>query len=87
MSLPRLVFAALLLGGICFPSATARGEDHPKLVIVVSVDQLCQEYLQRFGGNLNDKGFFRMVEKQGASTPTATIPMPTRIPAQVTRRK
>lgn len=39
----------------------------PKLVVVVSVDQLCQDYLLRFRDNLDEKGFFRKVAERGAS--------------------
>ena len=66
MSLQRLVLAVVLVSGSLCSTRFAHGEERPKLVVVVSVDQLCQEYLQRFGANLNDQGFYRMVEKQGA---------------------
>ncbi len=41
--------------------------ERPRLVVVVSVDQLCQEYLQRFRSNLQaEKKFFALADEQGA---------------------
>jgi predicted AlkP superfamily pyrophosphatase or phosphodiesterase len=39
----------------------------PKLVVVVSVDQLCQDYLIRFRDNFSEDGGFRRVEREGAA--------------------
>ncbi|MFO0869077.1 MAG: alkaline phosphatase family protein [Pirellulales bacterium] len=38
----------------------------PRLIVVVSVDQLAYEYLERFHAGLADDGFFRQVEQRGA---------------------
>ena len=44
------------------PSATA---NPPRLIVVVSVDQLCQEYFQRFAGNLDPDGFYALASNSG----------------------
>ncbi|MEO6625714.1 MAG: alkaline phosphatase family protein, partial [Burkholderiaceae bacterium] len=41
--------------------------ERPRLVVVVSVDQLCYEYLVRFRGGFAADGLFLRVEKEGAS--------------------
>jgi predicted AlkP superfamily pyrophosphatase or phosphodiesterase len=41
--------------------------EKPKLVVVISVDQLCQDYLLRFGDNFAETGLFRRVWNEGAS--------------------
>ena len=41
----------------------------PRLVVVVSVDQLCQDYLIRFQDNFPADGFFLRAQRQGASYP------------------
>lgn len=56
-----LLFA--ILGAIRPDSARA---ESPRLVVIVSVDQLCQNYLERFSKNFADEGFFRMVYREGA---------------------
>jgi hypothetical protein len=38
----------------------------PRLVVMVSVDQLCYEYLERFRAGLREEDFFRQVEARGA---------------------
>lgn len=45
----------------------AGAEERPRLVVVVSVDQLCQDYLLRFADNFAEDGFFRRVARQGAA--------------------
>jgi hypothetical protein len=40
--------------------------DGPQLVVAVSVDQLCQDYLIRFRDNFAADGGFRRVEREGA---------------------
>ena len=40
--------------------------EKPRLVVIVSVDQLCYEYLERFSANFADDGFFRRAAKEGA---------------------
>src|SRR5262245_9651977 len=46
--------------------ASGTAADQPKLVVVVSVDQLAQDYLLRFADNFSEGGVFRRVEKEGA---------------------
>ncbi len=41
--------------------------EQPQLVVVVSVDQFCQDYLVRFSDNFSDEGLFRRVFKDGAA--------------------
>lgn len=48
------------------PPATVAGTPRPKLVVVVSVDQFCQDYLVRFADNLaKNNGLVAEVRKQG----------------------
>jgi predicted AlkP superfamily pyrophosphatase or phosphodiesterase len=66
-----------MLRTLCFwilsalaPFVTGRvsaAAEPPKLIVVVSVDQLCQDYLIRFGDNFSEEGAFRRVAKEGAS--------------------
>jgi predicted AlkP superfamily pyrophosphatase or phosphodiesterase len=58
------IFIPFVLFVACLGSAAAEG---PKLVVVVSVDQFCQDYLIRFGDNLSDEGAFRRVGREGAT--------------------
>jgi predicted AlkP superfamily pyrophosphatase or phosphodiesterase len=40
--------------------------DGPKLVVAISVDQFCQDYLIRFGDNFAEQGAFRRIAREGA---------------------
>jgi predicted AlkP superfamily pyrophosphatase or phosphodiesterase len=62
LRLRSIVAFLLFLGSL--PLAAA---DRPKLIVAVSVDQLCQDYLIRFADNFADDGFFRRVEREGAA--------------------
>jgi predicted AlkP superfamily pyrophosphatase or phosphodiesterase len=65
---PRKSAARFLL--IALLTALGSGLDaaeRPKLVIVVSVDQLCYDYLVRFRKGFAADGLFLRVEKEGAS--------------------
>lgn len=44
----------------------ARPAEVPKLVVVLSVDQLSYEYLERFAKQFAERGFFRTVTRDGA---------------------
>ena len=44
---------------------TAQAEA-PQLVVVISVDQLCEDYLIRFRDNFSKDGFFRRIDTAGA---------------------
>lgn len=59
-----VVVAAGILAG-SFRAATA-ADSTPTLVVVVSVDQLAYEYLERFGAGFSPLGIFRRVERKGA---------------------
>ena len=59
----KSVFALAVL--VVFDVASAA--ERPRLIVCVSVDQLCQDYLIRFGDNFAADGFFRRVEKEGAA--------------------
>jgi len=41
--------------------------ERPRLIVVMSVDQLCQDYLIRFRDNFAADGGFRRVEREGAA--------------------
>ena len=62
-----MIVALLLLGAMLNNGASAAAPPKPKLVVVVSVDQLCYEYFERFKDNFADDGFFRRVDREGAS--------------------
>jgi predicted AlkP superfamily pyrophosphatase or phosphodiesterase len=48
------------------PATLLSAAERPKLIVVVSVDQLCEDYLIRFADNFSDEGAFRRVEREGA---------------------
>jgi predicted AlkP superfamily pyrophosphatase or phosphodiesterase len=50
----------------CFIQAALAAAERPKLVVVVSVDQMCQDYLIRFGDNFSEDGLIRRIEREGA---------------------
>lgn len=50
-----------------FFASFAVATEKPRLVVIVSVDQLCYEYLERFRAGFSDQGFFRRVEREGAT--------------------
>lgn len=62
----RFVVCLATLLALGTPSETEATE-RPKLVVVVSVDQMCQDYFLRFADNFSDEGAFRRVAKDGAS--------------------
>lgn len=59
------IFLAAL--ALVWSTAPAFAAERPRLVVVVSVDQLCYEYLVRFRGGFAADGLFLRVEKEGAS--------------------
>jgi predicted AlkP superfamily pyrophosphatase or phosphodiesterase len=59
-------FVGLMIGVVAFSGGAAAAE-RPKLIVSVSVDQLCQDYLVRFGDNFDEKGIFRRIEREGAA--------------------
>jgi len=56
-----LIIAFVVLNG------GAQAADRPKLIVSVSVDQLCQDYLVRFADNFSENGIFRRVAREGAT--------------------
>lgn len=65
----RLALAAALLSVACAQAQSTPGGERPRLLVVVSVDQLCQDYLVRFQDNFPadpKSSFFRRVLTQGA---------------------
>lgn len=48
---------------VALPLAAA---EKPKLVVVISVDQMAQDYLIRFADNFSESGAFHRVEREGA---------------------
>lgn len=58
-----LLVVLATLSAALFPAAAA---ERPKLVVVVSVDQFCQNYLIRFADNFSDEGLIRRIDRQGA---------------------
>src|SRR3989440_1318255 len=63
MSRARLALAVVVVSSSLMSTLAA---ERPRLVVVVSADQLCQDYLIRFADNFSDDGFFRRVAREGA---------------------
>jgi len=59
--------AVAALFGLFLLSGVLPAVERPRLIVVISVDQLCQDYLIRFGDNFAADGIFRRVEREGAS--------------------
>lgn len=55
-----------LIGVLWIAASDLFGADQPGLIVVVSVDQLAYEYLDRFRDNFAEDGFLRRVERTGA---------------------
>lgn len=67
MAIVRLFFAILFCaGGVVGLGDSSVAAAQPRLVVVVSVDQLAYEYLDRFRDNFSDAGFFRRAARDGA---------------------
>jgi predicted AlkP superfamily pyrophosphatase or phosphodiesterase len=49
-----------------FGVLTAQAAEPPRLVVAVSVDQFCQDYLIRFRDNFAEDGLLRRIQKEGA---------------------
>ncbi|MEX2176614.1 MAG: alkaline phosphatase family protein [Pirellulaceae bacterium] len=64
--MPRPLAALLFVSLAAVVASSTSAADRPKLVVVVSVDQLCQDYLVRFRDNLSPAGAFARVFDQGA---------------------
>lgn len=47
--------------------AAGQASARPKLIVVISVDQLAYTYLERFRAGFAEDGFFRTIEREGAS--------------------
>ena len=56
----------ILVGILCLLASVARAAEPPRLIVVVSVDQLCQDYLIRFRDNFSPDGVFRRVIDHGS---------------------
>lgn len=54
--------------GLCLVSAAASAAE-PRLVVSISVDQYCQDYLVRFADNFADDGLLARVKSKGACYP------------------
>src|SRR5712671_4889202 len=65
MTIFRACLALALLSVFARPSIS-RAETRPRLVVVVSVDQLAAEYLERFSPGFSEKGIFRLCAAHGA---------------------
>jgi predicted AlkP superfamily pyrophosphatase or phosphodiesterase len=67
MNLRRLLLAVTLLSLAQVSSAAESPPSlPPRLIVIVSVDQLAYEYLERFKDRYSEDGFFKMVERRGA---------------------
>jgi predicted AlkP superfamily pyrophosphatase or phosphodiesterase len=66
LMLNRLFFRVVSCLAVLSLLSESHAADAPRLVVVVSVDQLSQEYLIRFADNFADDGAFRRVQQAGA---------------------
>ena len=79
MRLPRPLSVALLLLGV-MPSALASAYNaHPKLVVVIVIDQFRGDYLERYRDQFVDGGF-RVFLDRGANFTDCNTPTPTPAP-------
>src|SRR5436853_5584798 len=62
----RACLALALLTIVAQPSNCRADAARPRLVVVVSVDQLAAEYLERFSSGFSEKGIFRLCAAHGA---------------------
>ncbi len=62
----RIAVVASLLSGV-ISSERAVADERPRLLVSVSVDQLCQDYLMRFGDNFAEDGVFRRIAREGSA--------------------
>lgn len=62
IAVPLLVL--FVTASVCLPSARA-ADATPQLVVVVSVDQYCQEYFDRFRGGFSDEGLLHRIGREG----------------------
>ncbi len=62
----RRTLSVAVLAGVMTNTASVTEAATPKLIVVVSVDQLCEDYLIRFADNFADDGIFRRVDREGA---------------------
>jgi predicted AlkP superfamily pyrophosphatase or phosphodiesterase len=62
----RLLLGLLALAAASAIAAAAPAADKPKLIVVISVDQFCQDYLIRFGDNFGEDGAFRRIAREGS---------------------
>src|ERR1043166_1616284 len=61
----RCLFVALLAGLTGPPMVGWAATRQPALIVVVSVDQLAAEYLERFSAGFSEKGIFRLCAAHG----------------------
>jgi predicted AlkP superfamily pyrophosphatase or phosphodiesterase len=64
----RRLASVLVVAIIALGLASGRGSaaDGPQLIVVVSVDQLCEDYLLRFAGNFAADGMMKRVAAEGS---------------------
>lgn len=61
-------FTLSILFFVCAsPFFSSFAAERPRLIVAVSVDQLCQDYLVRFADNFSEQGAFRRVGKEGSA--------------------
>jgi predicted AlkP superfamily pyrophosphatase or phosphodiesterase len=61
----RTVLVSLLFAAVAAPRLAPAAEK-PRLIVVVSADQFCQDYLVRFADNYSAQGAFRRIAREGA---------------------
>lgn len=62
-----LRFLSLAVALLCLGSQFVAAQAKPRLVVVVSVDQLCYRYLKHYRQGFAEDGFFRTARRDGAS--------------------
>jgi predicted AlkP superfamily pyrophosphatase or phosphodiesterase len=63
----RVLFGAFLVCAISVDTSAAAAPEKPRLVVVISIDQLRFDYIERFSPWLTESGFKRFVREGGCS--------------------
>ena len=58
---------AVAVAALLAVSQSSFSQSKPKLIVVISVDQLCYNYLEQFRKGFSDDGLFHAIERNGAS--------------------
>ena len=71
--------------GLSIPGSASAYNGHPKLVVVIVIDQFRGDYLERYRDQFGDAGF-RFCSTMARTSPTVITTTPTRAPLRDTPR-